>query len=88
MKKNNGASITVIDTDKGIAEHLLPQLFKPLLQLQCENISTPGTSLGLVLSKKIMELHVGTINVASEANNGTCVTLFFPITEHSESPVI
>lgn len=74
----NGVAIKVSDTGRGIAENLLPKLFKPFEQLQDEDISTPGTGLGLVLSKKMMELHGGHITVESQVNKGTTVTLWFP----------
>lgn len=74
----NAVEIKITDTGRGIPEHLLPKLFKPFEQLQDEDISTPGTGLGLVLSKKMMELHGGYITVKSQVNKGTTFTLWFP----------
>lgn len=74
----DGVEIKVSDTGKGIPKSLLPKLFKPFEQLQGEDISTPGTGLGLVLSKKMMELHGGAITVESQENKGTTFTLWFP----------
>jgi signal transduction histidine kinase len=37
-----------------------------------------GTGLGLPLAKAMMELHGGSLSVASHPNQGTCVTLLFP----------
>lgn len=75
----DGVEIKVSDTGRGIPENLLPKLFKPFEQLQDEDISTPGTGLGLVLSKKMMELHGGHISVETQVNKGTTFTLWFPV---------
>jgi signal transduction histidine kinase/CHASE1-domain containing sensor protein len=40
--------------------------------------STPGTGLGVAIVKEILELHGGSIDVASQANQGTTVTLWWP----------
>lgn len=43
-----------------------------------ENVSDiPGTGLGMALVKEIMDFHQGTIEVNSQANMGTSVTLWF-----------
>jgi PAS domain S-box-containing protein len=42
----------------------------------------PGTGLGMSLVKEIVELHSGRVEVASEAGQGTAVTLWFPLSTH------
>jgi signal transduction histidine kinase len=37
-----------------------------------------GTGLGLPLAKAMMELHDGSLTIASELHEGTLVTLTFP----------
>ncbi len=39
----------------------------------------PGTGLGLSLVKEIMNIHGGRIDLDSEPERGTCVTLWFPL---------
>jgi signal transduction histidine kinase len=40
---------------------------------------TPGTGLGMVIVKEILDLHGGQVEVASELGEGTTVTLWRPI---------
>lgn len=75
----NGLIIEVCDTGKGISEEKIPLLFSQFQQLSENNIATQGTGLGLVLSKKMMELHHGSIDVFSQVNVGTRFVLWFPL---------
>ncbi|MBV2264726.1 MAG: HAMP domain-containing histidine kinase, partial [Thauera sp.] len=40
----------------------------------------PGTGLGLSLVQEIMNIHGGRVDLDSEPDRGTCVTLWFPLT--------
>jgi signal transduction histidine kinase len=42
------------------------------------NLNIPGNGLGLVISKKIVDLHKGTIQLRSEENVGTEVEIILP----------
>lgn len=67
---------SVQDTGIGMTEKQLNKLFKPFQQ--ADNSITRrfgGTGLGLSLSKRLAEMLGGTINVKSEADEGTCFTL-------------
>ncbi len=63
----------VTDTGKGIPEDKIPLLFQPFVQLD----SLPGTGLGLVISRTIVELMGGTIGVFSEPGKGS--TFWFEV---------
>jgi signal transduction histidine kinase len=75
--------VDVADSGVGIPAADLPQLFSAFFR--GSNVSTavgrdvmPGTGLGLVVSRAIVELHGGTISVASTEGVGTTVTLSLP----------
>ena len=54
----------------------IEQLFSLFFRApEAEQSSTPGTGIGLYISKKIVELHKGEIEVESEYGIGTTVTV-------------
>jgi PAS domain S-box-containing protein len=70
----------VSDTGMGIPEHEQAQLFTRFFRssIATEN-AIPGTGLGLVIVKHIVEGHGGTISVASKVGEGTTVTVSLPL---------
>lgn len=71
--------LEVVDTGIGISHENYPRLFQEFEQL--ESGSDPhygGTGLGLVLTKRLVELHGGTIGVRSEVGQGTTVEVVLP----------
>ncbi len=71
--------ITVRDTGIGIASGDLPYVFYRLHRSKNAISIEPNESgIGLYISKKIIELHGGTIFVSSELNVGTTVTVELP----------
>ncbi len=67
------------DNGIGIAADKIRFLFKPFAQI--ENIFTrshTGSGLGLVLIKKMVILHQGTVRLESEEGHGTKVIIRFP----------
>jgi PAS domain S-box-containing protein len=45
--------------------------------------SRPGTGLGLLLVKRCVDLHRGTVSLSSQLGRGTTVTVRLPVFEHS-----
>ncbi|HEY5210792.1 MAG TPA: HAMP domain-containing sensor histidine kinase [Stellaceae bacterium] len=71
--------VTAADTGIGMSVAEIAVALKPFGQVN--NLITrtqAGTGLGLPLVKAMMELHGGTMRVASEPGRGTTVTLRFP----------
>ena len=71
-------TITVSDQGIGIPENELKQIFKRFFRSTVSS-GIPGTGIGLNLSKSLVELHGGTIEVESELGKGTRFTLTFKI---------
>ncbi len=63
--------VEVKDTGIGIKSEDLPKLFSEYSQLETVKTSFDGTGLGLILSKKIVELFDGEIGVESEFGKGS-----------------
>ncbi len=76
---DRGLAITVSDSGIGIAEDDIPMALAPFCQV--ENPMTrkhDGTGLGLPLTKALIELHGGTLELTSTVGVGTAVTAWFP----------
>jgi PAS domain S-box-containing protein len=72
----NNIQIEITDTGKGISKQDKGQLFQPFF-----SNSPGGTGLGLVIVKKIIEDHKGSIKIESEEGIGTTVVITLPCTE-------
>jgi len=72
--------ISVTDTGIGIKAEDLPKLFKEFTQLESPYTKEyEGTGLGLALTKKLVELHGGTIEVTSEIDKGSRFFFTLPL---------
>ncbi|GEM_PF-1506178 len=77
-----GIRLQVIDKGIGIRKQDLGKLFQQFQQLDSGSARHyPGTGLGLVITKKLVELHRGTVEVESEAGQGSTFTAVFPRAE-------
>ena len=78
--------VTVSDTGPGISERDLKHVFEPFWQSESRTSRAredSGTGLGLVICKKLVELHGGTIGIESRIGRGTSVTIRFPVGRES-----
>jgi len=72
MKLRDNIQIRVMDNGKGIPHEILDTIFVPFFSTK-----KTGSGIGLSISKQIMMLHNGRIQVMSEEGNGTVVSLIF-----------
>jgi PAS domain S-box-containing protein len=63
--------ISIRDTCAGLAPEKLLQLFQPFNRLGQENSAEEGTGIGLVMSKRVVELMGGVIGVDSKVGAGS-----------------
>ena len=71
--------LQVKDCGIGIKKEDLPRIFREFEQLESGATRRfPGTGLGLALTKKIIELHNGSISVESEFGKGSTFTMTVP----------
>jgi signal transduction histidine kinase/DNA-binding response OmpR family regulator len=90
---NGTLQIKVSDTGPGISAKALPHVFDRYFQAsENKNTATPGTGIGLALTKAIVEQHQGSISVKSELGKGATFTISLPsnlqILEPTASPQI
>lgn len=83
---NEGVSIRVADTGPGIAEAHLDRIFERFHQVEDELAREhQGLGIGLALTKEFIEIHGGTIDVASTVGEGTVFTTRLPLAAIDES---
>lgn len=80
-KVNNYAQIQVIDTGKGIRADFLPYIFQRFSQADATTTRTQGgLGLGLAIVRNLVELHGGTVSVASLGEGkGSTFTVHLPL---------
>jgi two-component system sensor histidine kinase/response regulator len=72
-------SIVITDRGPGIPENELNRVFEPFYQVNREWFEQQGIGVGLTLVKGIVELHGGIIEIHSDLEQGTRVTVKLPI---------
>lgn len=78
---DNEVEISISDTGSGIAKNDVSQIFARFFQANNQKpgeYSSPGTGIGLALSKTIVEKHHGTITVDSTLGKGNTFTVRLP----------
>jgi protein-histidine pros-kinase len=75
----NHFRLVVADTGIGIKPEDLKRLFKEFEQINPGQRQGQGTGLGLALTRRIVELQSGTIDVESEFGRGTKFTIVLPM---------
>jgi two-component system cell cycle sensor histidine kinase PleC len=72
--------VSVTDTGIGIAKDDLARLAKPFEQVETQHAKTQqGTGLGLALTKSLIEMHDGTLEIESTLGSGSTVSFSLPI---------
>jgi len=78
--------VMVQDTGIGMSQEDLGKAFQSFGQVDSGlNRKYEGTGLGLPLTRKLMELHYGRIEMESELGKGSLVRLIFPLIPPAES---
>lgn len=74
------AKLTVRDNGKGISPEGIRHMFKRFYEGDYRKFNTIGTGIGLSLTRDLVVLHKGTIEVNSEQGKGTTFTVVIPVT--------
>lgn len=77
--------LEVKDTGIGISQDKWHLLFRPFQQVDASlTRQHEGTGLGLALTKRLAELHGGTVSMESVENQGSTFRVWLPLTEMQE----
>jgi signal transduction histidine kinase len=86
--EDSKALLTVSDTGQGMDENDLPWIFEPYRRATgALDSATPGSGIGLAITKALVELHDGTIEVESKVGEGSTFTISIPQEVADESTV-
>lgn len=69
-------TIAVKDTGIGIAPEQFPLLFQPFTRFHQDQDAIEGTGIGLLITKHMLELMGGTLQVSSQVDQGSEFTIF------------
>ena len=69
--------IVISDTGIGIPKKDLPYIFQKFYRVSRPGTEIPGTGIGLVFVKQMIDIHKGMISVQSEIGNGTTFIVKF-----------
>jgi two-component system, cell cycle sensor histidine kinase PleC len=74
-----GFALSISDTGIGIPQRDIQKLGRPFEQVENQfTKSRGGSGLGLAISRSLIELHHGTLDIASAVGKGTTVTVTLP----------
>jgi len=78
-ERGRGLTVNISDTGIGISEQDLQTILKPFIQVDSSLARKyEGTGLGLPLTKSLVELHGGVLEIESEIGKGTTARIVFP----------
>ncbi|WP_066424037.1 hybrid histidine kinase/response regulator HrmK [Anabaena sp. 4-3] len=79
-RQDSDLHFLVWDTGVGISTENQALLFHPYVQIPNSSASqNEGTGLGLAVTRKLAEIHGGSVTVASEVNHGSRFTIILPL---------
>ena len=78
-KQTGGVVVVVQDNGPGISPDLLNLVFEPYNHKKKSLLNPSGLGLGLPLSKSLIELHGGTMQVVSQVGKGSAFSFFLPL---------
>jgi signal transduction histidine kinase len=88
-RADSGFVIQVADTGIGIAPDDIPKALAKFAQVDSDlNRKFEGTGLGLPLTKALVELHGGCLDLQSQVGVGTTVTVRFPAARIVQVPLV
>lgn len=78
-KQDKNLRFSVADNGPGIAKDKIELLFEPFNRLGAETSTIEGSGIGLTITKRLVGLMHGTIEVESEFGKGTTIVICLPL---------
>jgi signal transduction histidine kinase len=86
-RKSDAVRFSVTDNGPGISEDMRDRVVEPFERLGAENSSTPGTGIGLTVSKQLVERMGGNIGFESTVGEGTTFWIDVPTVHPDFDPL-
>jgi two-component system phosphate regulon sensor histidine kinase PhoR len=83
VDRDRDVEVRIRDNGKGISSELIPALFQRYNRALDDSQGIPGTGLGLMIVREIVEAHDGTVGVESKAGEGSTFWFRMPRVESS-----
>ena len=83
----NRVCFSVEDTGKGLDRDSLDQLFEPFSRITTAGENVEGTGMGLVITRRLVELMGGSIAVESTPGQGSCFSIELPRGPETPAPL-
>lgn len=80
-RKGDEVITKVSDTGPGIAEEQLEAIFEEFRQVDSGSARRMGTGLGLSITRRLVQMHGGTVRAESQVGRGTTMTVRLPVEE-------
>jgi len=80
-RQGDHVRVEVSDTGRGLAPTQLGKLYEPFNRLGAEGSNIEGAGIGLVITKRLVEVMGGRIEVESTVGEGSRFTVVFPAAE-------
>lgn len=82
-KRGASVELRVADTGPGIAEEQLEAIFEEFQQTESSRALRSGTGLGLSITRRLVQLHGGSVRAESEVGRGSTFIIHLPVEERS-----
>ncbi len=87
-EENGTITVSIEDNGIGINPHMLKEIFEPFVQVKEQSYKNKGLGLGLSLTKELVELHEGSIEVKSEGEGkGSTFTVTLSAAQEKKASV-
>ncbi len=85
---SNRFRISVTDTGRGLSDQQQQKLFVPFERVGAEKSNIQGTGIGLVITKRLIELMDGSIGVRSRSNIGSTFWIEIGMAKNNEKAIV
>jgi len=84
--QDGGRVLAVHDSGRGFEPAQLQQLYQPFVRFVPDGEATEGTGIGLVITRRLVELMHGRLQVASTAGQGSVFSVWLPAASAPQAP--